>query len=97
MIDVYEVVSNQSAKDLLEMAVRNAGRNSMGKSKRWVKVMDLFSLGSTSANELCEAMGFDPDKVVGRNYCDECEWTGGDNPETKATAIAEAIQQQEGE
>lgn len=33
---------------------------------RWIKVMDLFSLGSTYAHELCRLHGCDPNEMVRR-------------------------------
>jgi hypothetical protein len=31
---------------------------------RWVAVMDMFALGSTSAHDLCRRLGLDPDEKV---------------------------------
>lgn len=34
----------------------------------WTIVMDVFGIGSTSAQELCARLGYDPDQRVGRGY-----------------------------
>lgn len=55
--------------ELLERAVRNAGRYSVEK-QRWVAVSHAFGVGSTSARELCRRFGLDPDETVGaRTRC----------------------------
>ena len=42
-------------------AVRSKGRK---KKPRWVLVKDAFMVGSTSATELCQRFGYDPEEVV---------------------------------
>ena len=56
---------------LFEWAVRHAGHNSRRHTHRWVHVMGLFGLGSTSAHELCRRFQRDPDEMVGG--CSSCE------------------------
>lgn len=38
----------------------------------WFAVAEICGLGSTSACELCKAIGVDPDAIVGR--CRHCDW-----------------------
>ncbi len=54
---------------LLRRAVSNARSNRWRKGTphpRWTAVMDTFSLGSTSAQELVRRFGYDPDELVKR-------------------------------
>jgi len=50
---------------LVERAVRNAGRCSTVVRSRWAHVRDLFAIGSTRAVALCVRQGLDPDEPVG--------------------------------
>ena len=51
--------------------VANAGRGQSGLRPRWSYVADATGLGSTSAQELCERFGYDPDALVGSGVADE--------------------------
>lgn len=44
----------------------NAGCRSTEPAPRWAHVVDMTGLGSTSAQQLCHAAGFDPDEIVGK-------------------------------
>lgn len=53
--------------EMLERAVRGARSREYRKGQkhyRWIAVMDLFSLGSTAAQELCLRFDLDPDEQV---------------------------------
>jgi hypothetical protein len=53
--------------ELLGRAVRNARDTTKRKGTphpRWVAVMHVFLLGSTSAQKLCSRFGLDPDTEV---------------------------------
>jgi len=68
---VNNEVSVNSIPDsqLLRRAVRNARDPQSRKGQahpRWVAVMEVFSLGSGFAKELCRRFGFDPDEMVKR-------------------------------
>lgn len=52
-------------RELLRRAVASArDRGRRGWHHRWVAVMHVFQLGSTSAAELCRRLGFDPEEQV---------------------------------
>lgn len=52
-----------SDRELLRKAVTFASP-SQRKTPRWVVVMDIFHVGSTSAYAICEEFGLDPDEVL---------------------------------
>lgn len=56
---------------LFGWAVKHAGNSAQQRNPRWVHVMGLFGLGSTSATALCKRFGADPDERVGG--CSLCE------------------------
>lgn len=56
-------VIRPSDKELVERAVRNARRPGY---QKWAGVMDVFAVGSTSAQALCREFGLDPDAVTPR-------------------------------
>lgn len=69
--------------------VHNAGRRG-GYAPRWLHVMHMTGLGSTSASALCVRFGTDPDEMVGKEclHCDgagvedcECSGHGGEDCE----------------
>jgi len=53
------------APDLVERAVRNAGRAGDHPFPRWSWVASAFGLGSTSSIKLCRRFELDPDEMVG--------------------------------
>lgn len=71
-------MTNKTDAFLFEWAVRHAGHDSKTHTHRWVHVMELFGLGSTSATELCRRFQRDPDEMVGgccelTSICVRCE------------------------
>lgn len=52
------------ADDLVERAVRNAGRRSK-LAPRWVHMKNTFAVGSARAAELCRRFRLDPDEGIG--------------------------------
>jgi len=70
------------SKELLRRAVQTARPRGLSRSPRWVAVMQLFLVGSTTAGELCRAFDLDPDEMllpkVGLGegiflHCPECD------------------------
>jgi hypothetical protein len=49
--------------ELVARAIASSRSRSQSK-QRWVAVMHIFCLGSTSAQALCKRFGFDPDEEV---------------------------------
>lgn len=62
-------VSSIQDAELVRRAVANARANTKKglKHPRWVGVMEVFSLGSGYARELCMRFGLDPDDLVKRD------------------------------
>lgn len=63
---VERTVNDIPDEELLGRAVRSGKRARHGGQPRWVRVMDLFGLGSTYAHQLCRRYGMDPDEKVRR-------------------------------
>ena len=57
------MTQHYTAEQLVKQAARFA-RPKKGKALRWVVVRDLFSVGSTTATEICHKCGLNPDEVV---------------------------------
>lgn len=60
------MTTDQDLVDLVERAVRNAGRTGP-RRQRWVAVRDAFAVGLTRAVDLCRLFGLDPDEQVGHD------------------------------
>jgi hypothetical protein len=57
-------IEKYSAEQLVERAVRNPRTYREGGCYVWKAVAEIFKLGSTSAAELCEKYGVDPDEFL---------------------------------
>lgn len=54
-----------SDEELLKRAVQGAhDKFKRGKHYRWVAVMHTFAVGRTTANDLCQRFGLDPDELI---------------------------------
>jgi len=60
-----EDAGSDDLKDLVQRAVRNAGRLGPGRAPRWVFVKGAFALGATRAIALCREHGLDPYEQIG--------------------------------
>lgn len=64
---VHGTVADMPDEVLLRRVMLNACRPvKRGGQPRWVRVADLFALGSTYATQLCRRFGLDPDERVAR-------------------------------
>lgn len=54
------MISDYSANELVERAVRAARPHRTTEAPRWVAVSDVFCLGSQSAMDLCRELCLDP-------------------------------------
>ena len=70
-IELIKESIGYSSFDLVKRAVRNTMPHASRRMERWVAVMDVFTIGSTSAKALCRAYGLDPHERIGRNREDE--------------------------
>lgn len=66
-------VSRPSDSELLRRAIVYAkpGRGT-GVKLRWSVIMDIFSVGSTTAIILCNEAGVDPHEEMVRDHCEGC-------------------------
>jgi hypothetical protein len=58
---------------LVRNAIANARPHKCRPVARWVAVMDVLAVGSTTAKQLCLDHGFDPDEEVDGPICETCE------------------------
>jgi hypothetical protein len=57
-----DAITAQSDANLVESAVRNAGRLAAVPRPRWSHVVEALAVGSARAEELCRRFGLDPDE-----------------------------------
>lgn len=67
-------VVRPSDGELVRRAIMNAGpKRGATREQRWVSVMRVFAVGSTSAYHLCREAGVDPEEGREGHYCEGCE------------------------